>query len=63
MAYHLLDVAIPAVAEKTRNRTVVVVHIDGSMLARLVFLITAFNIKGTKFVKGIKLDFFFFPFF
>eukprot|EP00957_Ditylum_brightwellii_P084215 6403620-Ditylum_brightwellii.AAC.1 len=61
MACHSLDIAITVVAEKTRSRTVVIVHIDGSMLVRFVFLIAAFNIKRTKFVKGVKLDFFFFP--
>eukprot|EP00957_Ditylum_brightwellii_P176849 13470822-Ditylum_brightwellii.AAC.1 len=52
MACHSLDVAITVVAEKTRSRTVVVVHIDGSMLVRLVFLVAAVHIKTTKFVKG-----------
>eukprot|EP00957_Ditylum_brightwellii_P187012 14243079-Ditylum_brightwellii.AAC.1 len=58
MACHSLTVAIAitVIAEKTRSEAVVIVHINGSMLARLVFLVAAFNIKRTKFVKGIDLS-------
>eukprot|EP00957_Ditylum_brightwellii_P179180 13650679-Ditylum_brightwellii.AAC.1 len=44
MACHSLVVAITVIAEQTRSGTVIVVHIGGGMLVRLVFLIAVFNI-------------------
>eukprot|EP00957_Ditylum_brightwellii_P180855 13778167-Ditylum_brightwellii.AAC.1 len=51
MACHSLVIAITVVAEQTRSRAVIVVHIGRSMLIRLVFLIAAFNIF-LSLVKG-----------
>eukprot|EP00957_Ditylum_brightwellii_P143321 10918935-Ditylum_brightwellii.AAC.1 len=56
MACHSLNVAITVVAEQTRSRTVFVIHSSGSTVVRFVFLITAANIKRTKFIKDIFLS-------
>ena len=54
MACYSLAVAITVVVTKQMGSgAVVVIHINGSMRAWLVFVITAFNIECAKFVKCI----------
>eukprot|EP00957_Ditylum_brightwellii_P020848 1572399-Ditylum_brightwellii.AAC.1 len=51
MACHSLNVAIAVViAKQTGGRAVVIIHINGSTHALLVFVVTTFDIECAEFI-------------
>ena len=57
-------VAVASVAKEARCLAIAIATVavcGGGFFLKLAFLVTAFNVQGTEFVKGVNFDLFVFP--